>query len=262
MLTTSSDYTPIDYLIDVARGDMPGPIGMLNAPDEKGALGEYLIKYVLDNMIATAGYPTYANLIVPNADSSAQTAEIDVLLLTAKGIFVFESKNYSGWIFGSANQAQWTASLSKDQRERFYNPIMQNRTHVRTLANYLGIETGVFRSYIVFSQRCVLKQVPANTDEYCICQRPALRSRVRADLRDRMTVFDAATLRLLKERLDILAAASGADAREEHVEQVRAALKTCPACGKPLVERTRKSDGGTFIGCSGYPTCRYTRNSW
>jgi DNA topoisomerase-1 len=31
----------------------------------------------------------------------------------------------------------------------------------------------------------------------------------------------------------------------------------CPECGRPLVRRTGKR--GPFIGCEGYPTCRYTR---
>lgn len=251
-----------DYLLDVARGNIPGPIGMLKAPDEKGPLGEYLIKYGLDNNLATTGYPTYTNLIVPGTDASANTAEIDVLLLTAKGIFVFESKNYAGWIFGSANQRQWTATLSKTKRERFYNPVLQNRTHVRALAAYLGIPERAFRSYIVFSARCVFKEVPDDTAEYCICQRPGLKSRLNADLRAREAIFSAERLGSLRARLDLLAAASSEDAREEHVEQVQAALRTCPVCGNPLVERHRKSDGGTFIGCSGYPKCRYTRNSW
>ncbi len=252
----------LDYLLDVARGDMPGPIGMLKAPDEKGPLGEYLIKYVLDNMIATTGYPTYTNLIVPNPNSLAHTAEIDVLLLTIKGIFVFESKNYAGWIFGSDGQRQWTASLAKDKRERFYNPVMQNREHVRALAAYLGLHESAFRSYIVFSKRSVLKEVPADTSEYCVCQRPSLRSRLRNDLRAREALFSDEHFRSLKARLDVLAAASGEGAREEHVEQVREAMRTCPLCGKPLVERHRKSDGGAFIGCSGYPRCRYTRAAW
>lgn len=36
---------------------------------------------------------------------------IDLLMIHEKGIFVFESKNYSGWIFGSADQLNWTQSL-------------------------------------------------------------------------------------------------------------------------------------------------------
>lgn len=33
----------------------------------------------------------------------------------------------------------------------------------------------------------------------------------------------------------------------------------CARCGKPLVERKRRSDGARFYGCSGFPKCRYTR---
>ena len=29
-----------------------------------------------------------------------ETSEVDLIFITQKGIFVFESKNYSGWIFG------------------------------------------------------------------------------------------------------------------------------------------------------------------
>ncbi len=32
-------------------------------------------------------------------------------------------------------------------------------------------------------------------------------------------------------------------------------LGTCPECGKPLVQKSGKF--GPFIGCSGYPQCRY-----
>jgi hypothetical protein len=47
------------------------------------------------------------------------------------------------------------------------------------------------------------------------------------------------------------------------VEKAKAAVKpleakgTCPVCGKAL--RTRKSQYGDFIGCSGYPDCRYVQ---
>ncbi len=32
--------------------------------------------------------------------------------------------------------------------------------------------------------------------------------------------------------------------------------RACPKCGQPLVER--KSKYGPFVGCSGFPTCRFT----
>ena len=50
-------------------------------------------------------------------------------------------------------------------------------------------------------------------------------------------------------------------AREE-VERVVTAPEfigeNCPECGKPLVKKNGKF--GSFIACSGYPECRYTRN--
>ena len=42
------------------------------------------------------------------------------------------------------------------RKERFYNPVMQNRTHVRALAAHLGLPGAAFKSYIVFSERCEL----------------------------------------------------------------------------------------------------------
>lgn len=208
----------------------------------------------LTDTLDLAGYPVYKNLAVPGSDPSAEPSEVEALILTAKGIFVLESVGRAGWIFGRAGQRQWTGSLAKDRRERFENPVRENRAHVRALATYLGLSASAFRSYIVFADTCVLKEVPANTSEYCICQRPGLRSRLAADLLAREAVFSAERLGRLKARLDELAAASP--------EEVREALRSCPLCGKPLVERQRKSDGSAFIGCSGYPSCRYTRASW
>jgi ssDNA-binding Zn-finger/Zn-ribbon topoisomerase 1 len=38
------------------------------------------------------------------------------------------------------------------------------------------------------------------------------------------------------------------------------AAPACPRCGKPLVRRTQRSTGLAFLGCSGYPECRFTRS--
>lgn len=34
---------------------------------------------------------------------------------------------------------------------------------------------------------------------------------------------------------------------------------TCPRCDSKLVPRTNRTTGGRFVGCSRFPTCRYTR---
>ena len=41
-------------------------------------------------------------------------------------------------------------------------------------------------------------------------------------------------------------------------DPIKEDLGLCPNCGKALVKRTSRY--GTFIACSGYPTCKYIFN--
>lgn len=82
--------------------------------DDKGSFGEYLIKYALANI---PGYQkVLRNIYIPY---NGKASEIDVIMIHEKGIFVFESKNYSGWIFGGLENAQWTQCLPNKRINRF-----------------------------------------------------------------------------------------------------------------------------------------------
>ncbi|WP_404540241.1 topoisomerase DNA-binding C4 zinc finger domain-containing protein [Lactobacillus sp. 23-2] len=37
-------------------------------------------------------------------------------------------------------------------------------------------------------------------------------------------------------------------------------VPACPNCGKPMILRSRRSDGTKFWGCSDFPKCRGTLN--
>lgn len=68
-------------------------------------------------------------------------SNIEKQLTTDK--LVFESKNYSGWVFGSENQKNWYQTLPmgkgrQSSKETFLNPIMQNRLHIKSLKTFLG----------------------------------------------------------------------------------------------------------------------------
>lgn len=126
---------------------------------DKGRYGEYLI-YERLKRFEKEGAKFLFNLYIPK--ENGETTEIDVLMICSKGIFVFESKNYSGWIFGSENQRYWYQTLPKgrgnSQKDRFYNPIIQNQSHIKHLKALLGEKLPI-RSIIVFSDRCTLKSV-------------------------------------------------------------------------------------------------------
>jgi hypothetical protein len=49
------------------------------------------------------------NLYIPKKDGS--TTEIDLIMLSQTGVYVFESKNYSGWIFGDEKSKNWMQTL-------------------------------------------------------------------------------------------------------------------------------------------------------
>lgn len=229
---------------------------------DPGRYGETRTKHVLQK--DTLGqHEVYTNMLVPRVGKSTSTSELDLVMLHEKGIYVFESKNYSGWIFGSVDQAKWTSRFKNGHKEYFFNPINQNRSHIRALAAYLQLPEDVFRSFIVFSDKCELKNVPYKGEGYLVCQWFRLEGRVRLDFADREPVFDKAAYEAVKARLDVLAQASTEEAKRAHVREVKAVTKgkKCPYCGRDLVERKNKSNGQSFIGCSGFPKCRYTRKA-
>ncbi len=58
------------------------------------------------------------NIYLPK--ENGETSEVDVVYITQKGIFVIESKNYSGWIFGDEKSQKWTMSFPNGQKNQFY----------------------------------------------------------------------------------------------------------------------------------------------
>ncbi len=108
------------------------------------------------------------NVYIPK--DNGETTEIDVLYITQKGIFIFESKNYSGWIFGDEKSRNWTASLPNGQKNRFFNPIIQNKVHLKWMGKYIGEDIPLF-SIIVFSERCELKKITVTSDDIKVIKR-------------------------------------------------------------------------------------------
>ena len=70
-----------------------------------GKVGEAYTAHELKllNLLGRKG-KVLRNVYIPKDNN--ETSEI--LFITQKGIFVIESKNYSGWIFGSEKQYKWT----------------------------------------------------------------------------------------------------------------------------------------------------------
>ena len=115
-----------------------------------GNLGEKKIKDVL------RGLPR--NCVVINdviMKTKTGTTQIDHIIVSVYGIFVIETKNHTGVIFGSDNSRYWTQVLYNGAHKLFFNPVVQNFGHIRQLSKLLNIGARYFCNLIVFSNDSV-----------------------------------------------------------------------------------------------------------
>lgn len=113
----------------------------------KGWFGERAVSRGLSQLDPTT-YHTFHDLYLPRPDGQG-TTQLDHVVVSPFGIFVIETKNYKGWIFGSEKQPQWTQQIYR-QKNRFQNPLHQNDLHVRALVESLALPRAVFLPLVFF----------------------------------------------------------------------------------------------------------------
>lgn len=128
--------------------------------NDAGKKGEYALGDQLARAFPSVWFAF--NVYVPKGNG--YYSEVDVVMITAKGIYVFETKNYSGWIFGRATDEKWTQTFRTGTKSRFYNPIKQNAAHIKALAEYLHLDRSCFVSIVVFGNQCTLKSISSTVD--------------------------------------------------------------------------------------------------
>ena len=112
-------------------------IDKIRHPEEwkdTGKSGEQIIYRTLIDQIHVPENQILRNVYVPT--SGGKMSEIDLLVVSKKGLLVFECKNYAGNVYGDAKRNKWIQYLGK-KKSYFYNPFMQNRSHVKHLKKYL-----------------------------------------------------------------------------------------------------------------------------
>ena len=128
-------------------------LGVLRSPRFKGWRGERAVQNTIRKHLNPLVYVDLHNVTLPTADGSTQ---IDHLIFSPYGLFVLETKNYQGWIFGSERQSQWTQQIFK-KRSRFQNPLRQNYKHTKAIQELLGVAPEHVHSVIAFVGDCEFK---------------------------------------------------------------------------------------------------------
>ena len=102
---------------------------------DAGSSGEQIIYIALRDKLHVPENQILRNVFIPT--KNGKTSEIDLLVVSKKALLVFECKNYAGNIYGDMKRKKWIQYLGK-QKNFFYNPFLQNRTHVKHLKAYLA----------------------------------------------------------------------------------------------------------------------------
>lgn len=122
-----------------------------NYAKAKGQHGEKWVAKLL--MLLPDEYTIFNDVYILENGKSIQ---IDHIVLSPYGIFVIETKNYSGWIYGGENAQYWTKNMF-GRKYPFYNPLLQNYSHVKALYSLFGFPMQYFISIVVFTDHATLK---------------------------------------------------------------------------------------------------------
>lgn len=133
-------------------------LGLLKSASFKGWAGERRVKTVT-LQLNPDHYTIFHDVTLP---TTTGTTQIDHIIISTHGIFVIETKNYSGWIFGSEKSSYWTQVIYKN-KNKFQNPIRQNYKHIKTLQALTQLPINIFHSVIVFAGDATFKtDLPRN----------------------------------------------------------------------------------------------------
>lgn len=119
----------------------------LRHPRVKGWWGEWQVRRLIRQGLDPHRYVDLHNVTLPIEGGSTQ---IDHLIFSPYGLFVLETKNMKGWIFGGERQAEWTQKIHKHHSQKFQNPLRQNHLHVQAVQALLQLPKEQVHSVVAF----------------------------------------------------------------------------------------------------------------
>ncbi len=237
------DYSALWYLIPFFI-----LVALFKSPWFKGFIGEVQVNLATKFLLDRKQYHLIKNVTLPTEDG---TTQIDHIIASRFGVFVIETKNMKGWIFGSVNQPYWTQQIFR-HKSKFQNPLRQNYKHVKTLEAALDIEPEHIHSLIVFVGDSTFKTDMPENVTYAGGFIRYIKSRTEQVLSD-------AQVRLVIQKIESGRLSRSIKTHVEHVKHVKEIVEQknsdpeCPKCSSPMVLRESKkgqNKGNQFWGCS------------
>ncbi len=247
-------YSALWYLIPLAV-----LAGLFKSPWFKGVMGEFIVNVSVKLFLDKDQYHLIKNVTLPTEDGSTQ---IDHIIVSEYGVFVVETKNMKGWIFGGEHQKHWTQKIYKHS-QKFQNPLHQNYKHVKTLQDLLSLDDTQVHSVVVFVGDSTFKtSMPDNVTRGGGYLR-YIKSKTEV-------VLSASDVTSIIQKVESGRFARTFKTNRDHVRHVKQIVEkkeravSCPKCGGGMVKREVKKGerkGQQFWGCQKYPKCRGTVNA-
>ena len=199
-------------------------------------------------------YRRFHDVIIPAGNG---TTQIDHILVSPYGLFIVETKNKKGWIFGSVDQPKWTQSIY-GKKYSFQNPLRQTYRQKKVLSEYLELDESTIHTVVFFVGDCRFKtRLPDNV----------INSRLGKYIKQfQNNILTPLEVDKIVEKLENHISEATLTTRD-HIRSLRerhSSTTVCPKCGSNLVERTARKGpnaGSKFFGCENYPRCRFTKNA-
>jgi len=229
-------------------------LAVIKTPWFKGVSGEFIVNISARLFLKKNEYHLFKNVTLP---TEAGTTQIDHVIVSKHGVFVVETKNMKGWIFGSAKQKTWTQKIYKHSN-KFQNPLLQNYKHVKTIESLCGLNDQQIHSLVVFVGDSTFKTELPDNVTYGSGYIRFIKSKQEAVITD--SEVERIVSKIQNGRLT-----PSLKTHREHVKHVRNIVSekknenTCPKCGSPMVLREIKkgpNKGKQFWGCTKFPKCR------
>lgn len=227
---------------------------ILKSSRYKGKAGERKVGRKLAKLIGTIDeFRTFHDVTLRTPDG---TTQIDHILLSPFGIFVIETKNLTGWIYGGEKQKTWTQVVYK-KKSTFQNPIHQNYKHVKAVQNLLAVNKRFIFNVVVFAGDATFKTpMPHN-----IVRTKHLPAFIGAYSERLLTATEVdGYASLIQSTIS-----TNPITENEHLINLKKNRNNplCPKCGSLMVLRTAgrgSNKGANFWGCCKFPICRGTKN--
>lgn len=221
----------------------------LGTPRGKGRFGEWRVRRIIGRTKKGKRYVINDFMFV----CGGKSVQIDHIVINKNGVYVIETKNYSGTVYGTDAQKYWLQVLPHGRgRKRIYSPVKQNAAHIYRLAAIFPFKV-YFTSIVVFVQNNTKKLTSSTAVPISVLKkRLALPQKPKPYTESEMERLYLALKEAQTEEVSL----------ENHISVIKKARELiehniCPVCQAPLV--TRKNEYGEFFGCSRYPECTYIK---